>query len=166
MLQKALELLAESRKESQWLREALKQQMEVVQRQENMIRDLNAKLEDNTKQLGEELKLFREQLKTIATNATHSPPLYYADAARSAPSSQPTNIRTLSSCNTTPSNLSDITLAVKMDILVGIISKFMHIKRLLYSGVKVVMHYQWNSFSGSATGLTEMTGLTEDTVSI
>ncbi|GKT61252.1 reverse transcriptase [Colletotrichum tofieldiae] len=63
MLQKALELLDESLKESQWLKEALKQQLEVMQRQEGriqkqeeMIRDLNSKLDDTTEQMNEELK--------------------------------------------------------------------------------------------------------------
>ncbi|KZL63331.1 hypothetical protein CI238_10367 [Colletotrichum incanum] len=107
MLQKALELLVESRTESQWLREAL-------ERQEETIRDLSLKLDDTIKRMNEELKqsreelkLVREQLETMAANATHSLPLSYADAARSAPSSQPTNLRTLSSFNTTPSNFSD-----------------------------------------------------------
>ncbi|OHE90225.1 zinc knuckle [Colletotrichum orchidophilum] len=114
MLQKALELLGESRKESQWLKEALKRQMEVAQKQEEMIRDLSLKLDETTKQMNEELKqsreelkLVREQLETIATNATQSPSMSYADVARSAPSSQPTNLRTISSFNTKPSNLSD-----------------------------------------------------------
>ncbi|KZL86802.1 reverse transcriptase, partial [Colletotrichum incanum] len=107
MLQKALELLDESRKESQWLKEALKRQMEVAQRQEEMIRDLSSKMDETTKQMNEELKLVREQLETIATNATQSPSLSYADVARSTPSSRPTNLRTLSSFDTTPSNFSD-----------------------------------------------------------
>ncbi|KZL68744.1 reverse transcriptase, partial [Colletotrichum incanum] len=114
MLQKALEMLGESRKESQWLKEALKRQMEVVQKQDEMIRDLSSKMDETTKQMNEELKqsreelkLVREQLETIATNATQSPSMSYADVARSAPSSQPTNLRTLSSFNTTPSNFSD-----------------------------------------------------------
>ncbi|KAK2051885.1 hypothetical protein LY76DRAFT_527730, partial [Colletotrichum caudatum] len=98
MLQKALELLGESRKESQWLKEALERQMEVAQKQEEMIRDLSSKMDETTKQMNEELKqareelklvreelkLVREQLETMATNA-NSPPMSYADAARSAP---------------------------------------------------------------------------------
>ncbi|KAK1973214.1 hypothetical protein LZ30DRAFT_744190, partial [Colletotrichum cereale] len=64
-------------------------------------------MNEELKQSCEELKLVCKQLETIATSATQSPPLSYADVARSAPSSQPSKLQTLSSFNLTPSNLSN-----------------------------------------------------------
>ncbi|KAK2035921.1 hypothetical protein LZ31DRAFT_618903, partial [Colletotrichum somersetense] len=67
-------------------------------KQEEIIRDLSLKIDKTTKQINkklkqacEELKLVCKQLETMVTNA-NSLPMSYADAARSALSSQLTNL--------------------------------------------------------------------------
>ncbi|KAI8402270.1 hypothetical protein FOFC_17577 [Fusarium oxysporum] len=62
-------------------------------------------------QTAEEIKQVKEQLHmvadTIASSAQTSPQPSYADVARSSPTSQPSNVRTLSSMRTTPSSFTD-----------------------------------------------------------
>ncbi|KAM6504661.1 hypothetical protein FSOLCH5_15522 [Fusarium solani] len=92
MLQKALDLLGESRRETKWLKEALKEQMEktrelkeIVKRQEEMVQEMGRQVVEIKKQMTEELQQAREQLETIATNATDGPQRSYADITRSTP---------------------------------------------------------------------------------
>jgi zinc knuckle protein len=72
-------------------------------------------------QITEELKQVHEQLDTITksqaslASANTSPNPSYADVARTPPISQPSNVRTLSSFNTTPSTFTD-TLYCTVDI--------------------------------------------------
>ncbi|KAJ4168398.1 hypothetical protein NW754_002270 [Fusarium falciforme] len=77
MLQKALDLLGESRRETKWLKEALKEQMEttrelkeIVKRQEATVQEMGRQVVEIKKQMTEELQQAREQLETIATNTT------------------------------------------------------------------------------------------------
>jgi hypothetical protein len=48
-----------------------------------------------------------QSLRTSITTPDPTNNLSYADVARTPPTSQPSNIRTLSSCNTTPTTLTD-----------------------------------------------------------
>ena len=92
MLQKALDLLGESRRETKWLKEALKEQMEttrelkeIVKRQEETVQEMGRQMVEIKKQMTEELQQAREQLEAIATNATDGPQRSYADITRSTP---------------------------------------------------------------------------------
>ncbi|RKK64958.1 hypothetical protein BFJ68_g18671, partial [Fusarium oxysporum] len=62
-------------------------------------------------QAKEEISQMKEQLNTIAGSissvAQMSPQPSYADVARTPPTSQPSNVRTLSSMRTTPSSFTD-----------------------------------------------------------
>ncbi|SPJ70278.1 related to reverse transcriptase [Fusarium torulosum] len=89
MLQKALDLLAESRRETKRLQEALKAQMEmtkelkgVVAKQEETMHEMGKQMVVIKDQMTEELQRVREQLETIAKNATDGPQRSYADVAR------------------------------------------------------------------------------------
>jgi hypothetical protein len=66
---------------------------------------------EELKQVKEEMKQVKEQLNTMAdsisSSAQTSPHPLYADVARTPPTSQPSNIRTLSSMRTTPSSFTD-----------------------------------------------------------
>ncbi|KAJ3453213.1 hypothetical protein MRS44_018868 [Fusarium solani] len=66
---------------------------------------------EELKQVKEEMKQVKEQLNTMAdsisSSAQTSPQPSYADVARTPPTSQPSNIRTLSSMRTTPSSFTD-----------------------------------------------------------
>lgn len=107
MLQKVLELLAESRTETKWLKEAFMEQKDIIENLQAMNRDMARQLKETKEQMAEEMGQVREQLEAIATRVTESPQLSYAEVARSPPSSQPSNIRTLSTSNTTASNVTD-----------------------------------------------------------
>lgn len=102
MLQKALDLLGESRRETKWLKEALKEQMEttrelkeIVKRQEETVQEMGRQVVEIKKQMTEELQQAREQLETIATNATDGPQRSYADITRSTPFPQHNSSRIL-----------------------------------------------------------------------
>jgi hypothetical protein len=66
---------------------------------------------DEMQQAKEEISQMKEQLNTIAgsisSGAQTSPQPSYADVARTPPTSQPSNVRTLSSMRTTPSSFTD-----------------------------------------------------------
>ena len=66
---------------------------------------------EELKQVKEEMKQVKEQLNTMAdsisSSAQTSPHPSYADVARTPPTSQPSNVRTLSSMRTTPSSFTD-----------------------------------------------------------
>ncbi|RKL17458.1 hypothetical protein BFJ70_g14639 [Fusarium oxysporum] len=89
MLQKALDLLAESRRETKRLQEALKEQIEItkelkeaVAKQEQTVYKMGKQIVEIKDQMTEELQRIREQLETIATNATDGPQRSYADITR------------------------------------------------------------------------------------
>lgn len=74
---------------------------------------------EEMQQAKEEISQMKEQLNTIAgsisSSAQTSPQPSYADVARTPPTSQPSNVRTLSSMRTTPSSFTD-TLFCTTDI--------------------------------------------------
>ncbi|RYC77154.1 hypothetical protein BFJ63_vAg19972, partial [Fusarium oxysporum f. sp. narcissi] len=92
MLQKALDLLAESRRETKRLQEALKEQMEMtkelkeaVAKQEETVREMGKQMVEIKDQMTEELQRVREQLESIVTNAMDGPQRSYADVTRLTP---------------------------------------------------------------------------------
>ncbi|RYP88155.1 hypothetical protein DL769_000347 [Monosporascus sp. CRB-8-3] len=101
MLQMALGLLGESRTETQWLKEAAMEQKEVIGKQQELIRKSARQLQATKDQIAEDLKQVREQLEAFTTRVNKSPRLSYAEVARLPLSPQPSNIRTLSTGNTT-----------------------------------------------------------------
>lgn len=124
MLQRVLELLDASRTEMKEMRQIITEQFETIRKQQKLIEELQQQGKDTKREIldsrqevrdarkelcdaKEELKQAVEQLEAITTRVTESPQPSYADIARSAPSSQPSNIRTLSTGNTSPSNFTD-----------------------------------------------------------
>ncbi|KAF5700297.1 hypothetical protein FMUND_14381 [Fusarium mundagurra] len=102
MLQKALDLLAESRRETKRLQEALKEQIEMtrelqeaVAKQEETVHEMSKQMVEIKEQMTEELQRVREQLETIATNAMDGPQRSYADVTRLTPFSPHNDSRTL-----------------------------------------------------------------------
>jgi myosin heavy subunit len=102
MLQKALDLLAESRRETKRLQEALKEQMEMtkelqeaVAKQEQTVHEMGKQMVEMKERMTEELQQAREQLETIATSATDGPQRSYADVTRLTPFSPHNDSRTL-----------------------------------------------------------------------
>ncbi|PTD06123.1 hypothetical protein FCULG_00012259 [Fusarium culmorum] len=80
MLQKALDLLAESRRETKRLQEALKEQMEItkelqeaITKQEEIIHKIGKQIVKMEEQMTEELQRACKQLETITINATDGP---------------------------------------------------------------------------------------------
>ena len=106
-LRKLVELAVESRAEVKWLVEAFLEQKTIIQGLQASNQELAQHLKETNERTTSEIGQLREQLEAIATRVTESPQLSYADVARSAPSSKPSNIRTLSTANTTPSNVTD-----------------------------------------------------------
>ena len=95
---------------------------DMEQLQEEVMKELikvQAQTAEEIKQVKEEMQQVKEQLHvmadTIASSAQTSPQPSYADVARSPPTSQPSNIRTLSSMRTTPSSFTD-TLVCTIDM--------------------------------------------------
>ncbi|KAK6721111.1 hypothetical protein SNK04_000008 [Fusarium graminearum] len=85
MLQKALDLLAESRRETKRLQEALKEQIEmtrelkeVVAKQEETMHEMGKQMVEMKERMTEELQRAREQLEIIAASATDGPQRSYA----------------------------------------------------------------------------------------
>ncbi|KAJ6439126.1 reverse transcriptase [Purpureocillium lavendulum] len=117
MLQRVLELLDASRTEMEDMRQIITEQFETIKKQQNLIEELQKQGEDTKREVldareelreaKEQLKQAVEQLEAITTRVAESPQPSYADVARSPPSSQPSNIRTLSTSNTSPSNFTD-----------------------------------------------------------
>lgn len=117
MLQRVLELLDASRTEMKEMRQIITEQFETIKKQQNLIEELQQQGKDTKREVHdareelrdakEQLKQAVEQLEAITTRVAESPQPSYADVARSPPSSQPSNIRTLSTGNTTPSSFTD-----------------------------------------------------------
>jgi uncharacterized coiled-coil protein SlyX len=78
---------------------------EVIVQQQDTITDLHKCL----KETQAELKIVHDQLDALTTNQTAntSPNPSYADVARTPPTSQPSNVRTVSTFNTIPSNATN-----------------------------------------------------------
>lgn len=114
-LQKILELVAHSRTEIQDLKQMAVAQSDTIGSQEGLIRGLSEQYEaskQENQRMAEELKLVREQLEiqnspALNISAQTSPQVSYAGIARTPPTSQPSNVRTLSSMNTTPTSFTD-----------------------------------------------------------
>ncbi|KJZ68496.1 hypothetical protein HIM_12115 [Hirsutella minnesotensis 3608] len=90
MLQKALELLVESRQETQRLSRAIDAQNEIIFKQQHMIQ----KMDQQGKEMRDELRHIRAQLETLTTPASSlqsSPQRSYASAAGSSPRTQTMN---------------------------------------------------------------------------
>jgi hypothetical protein len=111
MLQKTLDLLAESRRETKRLQEALREQMEMtrelkeaVAKQEETVYEMGKQMVEIKEQMTEELQRVREQLETIATNATDGPQRSYADVTRLTPFLPHNDSRTL----VAPPNPTDV----------------------------------------------------------
>ncbi|KAI7765540.1 hypothetical protein LZL87_007291 [Fusarium oxysporum] len=92
MLQKALDLLAESRRETKRLQEALKEQIEItkelkeaVAKQEETVHEIGKQMIEIKDQMTEELQRVREQLETIVTNVIDGPQRSYANITRLTP---------------------------------------------------------------------------------
>ncbi|EXK24294.1 hypothetical protein FOMG_18971 [Fusarium oxysporum f. sp. melonis 26406] len=80
MLQKALDFLVESRRETKRLQEALKEQMEmtrelteVVAKQELTVHEMGKQMVKIKKNMAEKLQRVREQIETIVSNAAEEP---------------------------------------------------------------------------------------------
>jgi seryl-tRNA synthetase len=80
MLQKALDLLAESRRETKRLQEVLKEQIEmtrelreVIAKQEEIMHEIGKQIVKIKDQITKELQYVCKQLETIAINATDGP---------------------------------------------------------------------------------------------
>ncbi len=90
MLQKVLELLSESRQETQKLGRAIDAQNEIISKQQQMIQEMDRQ----GKEMRDELRHIRAQLETLATPASSlqsSPQMSYASAAGSSPMIQTMN---------------------------------------------------------------------------
>ncbi|KAJ4018266.1 hypothetical protein NW761_015205 [Fusarium oxysporum] len=101
MLQKALDLLAKSCRETKRLQEALKEEMvmtrelrEAVAKQEQTMQDMSREMAEMRKQMTEELEQVREQLETIVTSVTNKPQQSYTDITQSTPLPLQNNSRT------------------------------------------------------------------------
>ncbi|KAG6979080.1 hypothetical protein FocnCong_v010881 [Fusarium oxysporum f. sp. conglutinans] len=89
MLQKALDFLVESRRETKRLQGALKEQMEmtrelteVVAKQEQTMHEMGKQMVKIKKNMAEKLQRVREQLETIVFNAAEEPQRSYAGVIR------------------------------------------------------------------------------------
>ncbi|KAF5963815.1 reverse transcriptase, partial [Fusarium bulbicola] len=118
MLQRALDLLGESRRETKRLQEALKEQMEMtkelqeaVAKQEETMNEMGKQMVEMKEQMAEELKRAREQLETIATSTMEGRQRSYADVTRLTPSLPHNDPRAL----TAPPILTD-TLYCTIDV--------------------------------------------------
>ncbi|KAF4439713.1 hypothetical protein FACUT_3929 [Fusarium acutatum] len=111
MLQKALDLLAESRRETKRLQEALKEQMEMtrelreaVVKQEETVHEMGKQMVEIKEQMTEELQRVHKQLETITTNAIDGPQRSYADITQLTPFLPHNDLKTL----TAPLNPMDV----------------------------------------------------------
>ncbi|KAF4332872.1 reverse transcriptase [Fusarium beomiforme] len=106
MLQKALDLLGESRRETKRLQEALREQIqmtrelqEAVAKQEETMHEMGKQMVEMKDQMAEVLQRIREQVKTVATNVTDGPQRSYADVTRLTPFLPHNDSRTLATPN-------------------------------------------------------------------
>ena len=102
MLQRIYELVASSQNEIHDSRTEIRDLKEIINNQQAIIQRLTAELQNVTQQL-EELR----NSAALAGSAQTSPQASYAQIARTPPTSQPSNVRTLTSMNTTPSTFTD-----------------------------------------------------------
>ena len=93
--QKVLEVVGTTNEEIRKLTQMVTQQQEVI-------KSLEKRLQETQHQL-DEIK----NNQAAATSVGTSPRRSYADVARTPPTSQPSNVHTLSSMNTTPSSFTD-----------------------------------------------------------
>ncbi|ODA82743.1 hypothetical protein RJ55_01252 [Drechmeria coniospora] len=106
MLQKALELLSESRQEIQRLSRAIVAQNEVISGQQQMIQEMDRQ----GKETRDELRHIRAQLETLNTPATSvqsSPQMSYASAAGASPPTQAMNRSNVSAAQPARAPVSD-----------------------------------------------------------
>ncbi|RKK89890.1 hypothetical protein BFJ68_g16601 [Fusarium oxysporum] len=89
MLQKALDFLVESRRETIRLQEALKEQMEmtrelteVVAKQELTVHEMGKQMVKVKKNMAEKLQRVREQIETIVSYAAEEPQRSYPGVIR------------------------------------------------------------------------------------
>jgi hypothetical protein len=82
--------------------EEIRKLTQIVMQQQEVIKSLEKRLEETQHQL-DEIK----NNQAAATSVGTSPRRSYADVARTPPTSQPSNVHTLSSMNTTPSSFTD-----------------------------------------------------------
>ena len=113
-------LLRQVLQELKNLQNASAKQQELISELQSQFIETQRELQETRKELQEtkaELKNAREQLEVItATTSAHSSPrASYAEVARTPPGSQPSNIRTLSTGNSTPSNFTE-TLYCTIDV--------------------------------------------------
>ncbi|KAK6222522.1 hypothetical protein QIS74_04224 [Colletotrichum tabaci] len=125
MMQAIVKEIQRQRRESRKQLEEARQQHEETRQQLKEAREhfqeYKRQMEEEVRRMGDEVKGMREKLENIEkslalthTNST-SPQASYAEIARTPPTSQPSNVRTLSSGNTTPSTLTD-TLFCTVDL--------------------------------------------------
>ena len=103
--QKVLEVVGMTHKEIKKLTEIVAQQQETIKTLEKRLEATQQEVRDVKTQMNE----VNHQLDEIKSNQamTTSPRGSYADVARTPPTSQPSNVCTLSSMNTTPSSFTD-----------------------------------------------------------
>ncbi|XP_044717870.1 reverse transcriptase (RNA-dependent DNA polymerase) domain-containing protein [Hirsutella rhossiliensis] len=113
MLQKVLELLSESRQETQKLSRAIDAQNEIISKQQQMIQEMD----QQGKEMRDELRHIRAQLETLATPASSlqsSPQMSYASAAGSSPTIQTMNrVEEANRCQT---QIGNIRKAIESDM--------------------------------------------------
>jgi uncharacterized coiled-coil protein SlyX len=101
--EKVLEVVGMTHKEVRKLTQIVAQQQETIKNLEKRLEETQQEVRDVKVQMDE----LNHQLDEIKNNqATASPRGSYADVARTPPTSQPSNVHTLSSINTTPSSFS------------------------------------------------------------
>jgi hypothetical protein len=82
--------------------EEIRKLTQIVMQQQEVIKSLEKRLEETQHQL-DEIKNNQAAAASVGTSPRRS----YADVARTPPTSQPSNVHTLSSMNTTPSSFTD-----------------------------------------------------------
>ncbi|OBR02118.1 hypothetical protein CH63R_14419 [Colletotrichum higginsianum IMI 349063] len=99
------DIQAELRQATDELRTANKE----LRSMKNELQTVQGDLQAPKQQVEDESKNKQDKLGTVAAlaSAQTSPSPTYADVARTAPNSQPSNLRTLTSSDTTPSNFTD-----------------------------------------------------------
>ncbi|KAG7129800.1 hypothetical protein HYQ46_010089 [Verticillium longisporum] len=109
MMQKVLAQMDDMQKEGKEQQATIQELQRLLLESQQQDQETRRQLQDTKQQLKE----VREQLEAIMkfpgmTSSTHSnAQASYAEVARTPPTSQPTNVRTLSSMNTTPSTFTD-----------------------------------------------------------
>ncbi|XP_044722109.1 uncharacterized protein HRG_05024 [Hirsutella rhossiliensis] len=115
MLQKVLELLSESRQETQKLSRAIDAQNEIISKQQQMIQEID----QQGKEMRDELRHIRAQLEALATPASSlqsSPQMSYASAAGSSPTIQTMNRGTVPAAKSARTAIGNIRKAIESDM--------------------------------------------------